>query len=73
VELPGVLSTLKDGLLYMIYGYQLAKLDPSDGRVLDQIELPTLAAPRDTSYNGLSGLPDSTLVAKNACLSTGGV
>jgi hypothetical protein len=62
---PGVLSTLKDGLLYLIYGYRLAKLDPRDGQVLDQIELPTLAALDDTSYNGLSGLPDGTLVAKS--------
>ncbi|MEA2774687.1 MAG: hypothetical protein QOF90_93 [Acetobacteraceae bacterium] len=62
---PGVLSALQDGLLYLIYGYRLAKLDPRDGRVLGQIELPTLAAPRDTSYNGLSGLPDGTLVAKS--------
>jgi hypothetical protein len=62
---PGVLSALKDGFLYLIYGYRLAKLDPRDGRVLGQIELPTLAAPRDTSYNGLSGLPDGTLVAKS--------
>jgi len=62
---PGVLSALQDGFLYLIYGYRLAKLDPQDGRVLDQIELPTLAAPRDTSYNGLSGLPDGTLVAKS--------
>jgi hypothetical protein len=62
---PGVLSALQDGFLYLIYGYRLAKLDPQDGRVLDQIELPTLAAPGDTSYNGLSGLPDGTLVAKS--------
>ena len=62
---PGVLSALQDGFLYLIYGYRLAKLDPRDGRVLDQRELPTLAAPRDTSYNGLSGLPDGTLVAKS--------
>ena len=25
---PGVLSALKDGFLYLIYGYRLAKLDP---------------------------------------------
>lgn len=62
---PGVLSALNDGYLYLIYGYHLAKLDPRDGRVLGQIELPTLAAPGDTSYNGLSGLPDGTLVAKS--------
>jgi hypothetical protein len=62
---PGVLSALQDGFLYQIYGYRLAKLDPRDGRVLGQIELPTLAAPRDTSYNGLDGWPDGTLVAKS--------
>jgi hypothetical protein len=62
---PGVLSALQDGLLYLIYGYRLAKLDPQDGQVLGQIELPTLAAPRDTSYNGLNGWPDGTLVAKS--------
>jgi hypothetical protein len=62
---PGVLSALQDGLLYQIYGYRLAKLDPRDGRVLGQIQLPTLAAPRDTSYNGLDGWPDGTLVAKS--------
>ncbi len=62
---PGVLSALQDGFLYLISGFRLAKLDPLDGRVLGQIELPTLAAPRDTSYNGLNGWPDGTLVAKS--------
>jgi len=63
---PGVLSVLNDGFLYLIYGYRLAKLDPKDGTVVGQMELPTgRAAPRDTSYNGLSGLPDGTLVAKS--------
>jgi hypothetical protein len=62
---PGVLSALQDGLLYQIYGYRLAKLNPLNGNVLGQTELPTLAAPRDTSYNGLDGWPDGTLVAKS--------
>ena len=63
---PGVLSALHDGFLYLIYGYRLAKLDPKDGKVLGQVKLPTgRAAPRDTSYNGLSGLRDGTLVAKS--------
>ena len=63
---PGVLSALHDGFLYLIYGYRLAKLDPKDGKVLGQVTLPTgRAEPRDTSYNGLSGLPDGTLVAKS--------
>jgi hypothetical protein len=61
---PGVLSALRDGYLYQIYGYRLAKLDPRDGSVIKTIELPTLAAQRDTSYNGLDALPDGTLIAK---------
>ncbi|MGH9437701.1 MAG: twin-arginine translocation signal domain-containing protein [Terriglobia bacterium] len=61
---PGVLSALQDGFLYQIYGYRLAKLDPRSGQLLGQIELPTLAEPRDTAYNGLDGWPDGTLVAK---------
>ncbi|HJQ39737.1 MAG TPA: hypothetical protein VKB93_21540 [Thermoanaerobaculia bacterium] len=61
---PGVLSALRDGFLYQIYGYRLAKLDPRDGRVIGTVELPTLAAQRDTSYNGLDALPDGTLIAK---------
>jgi hypothetical protein len=63
-DYPGVVSALRDGYLYLIYGYRLAKLDPSDGQVAGQVELPTLAAPRDTSYNGLDALPDGTLIAK---------
>jgi hypothetical protein len=61
---PGVLSILRDGYLYQIYGYRLAKIDPKDGTVVGKVELPTLAAPRDTSYNGLDALPDGTLIAK---------
>lgn len=61
---PGVLSALHDGFLYQIYGYRLAKLDPRDGSVVKTVVLPTLAAPRDTSYNGLDALPDGTLIAK---------
>src|SRR6516162_11109733 len=37
---PGVLSALHDGFLYLIYGYRLAKLNPQDGTVLGQMELP---------------------------------
>lgn len=61
---PGVLSALRDGYLYQIYGYHLAKLDARDGSVVKVVELPTLAAQRDTSYNGLDALPDGTLIAK---------
>ena len=63
-DYPGVVSALQDGYLYLIYGYRLAKLDPRNGHVVGQVELPTIAAPRDTSYNGLDALPDGTLIAK---------
>lgn len=61
---PGVLSALRDGYLYQIYGYRLAKLNAKDGAVVRKVELPALAAQRDTSYNGLDALPDGTLIAK---------
>jgi hypothetical protein len=61
---PGALSALRDGYLYQIYGYRLAKIDARDGTVVRTLELPTLACPRDTSYNGLDALPDGTLIAK---------
>jgi hypothetical protein len=61
---PGVLSALSDGYLYQIYGYRLAKIAADSGIVVKTVELPTLAAPRDTSYNGLDALPDGTLLAK---------
>lgn len=64
-DYPGVLSILEDGNLYLIYGYRIVKLDPKDGHILaGPVELPTPAEPRDTSYNGLDGYPDGTLVAK---------
>lgn len=64
-DYPGVLSILDDGYLYLIYGYRLVKLDPADGSIVaGPLELPTPAAPADTSYNGLDALPDGTLIAK---------
>jgi hypothetical protein len=61
---PGALSALSNGYLYQIYGYRLAKIDARNGTVVKVVELPTLAAQRDTSYNGLDALPDGTLMAK---------
>lgn len=63
-DYPGVLSALRDGYLYQIYGYRLARIDAADGTVIKTLVLPTLAQPRDTSYNGLDALPDGTLIAK---------
>ncbi|MBP0451616.1 hypothetical protein J5Y04_18990 [Kitasatospora sp. RG8] len=62
---PGVLNTLADGSLVVIYGYHIARIDPANGNVLAQTTLPTgQSAPRDTAYNGYDALPDGTIVAK---------
>jgi hypothetical protein len=66
-DYPGVVSILRDGYLYVIYGYRIAKLDSRDGHVVaGPVELPTAptADLRDTSYNGLDALPDGTLITK---------
>jgi len=67
-DYPGVVGLLKDGLLYVIYGNQLTKLDPRDGRVVLSTQLPTntngLYPPGDTAYNGFVALPDGTIIAK---------
>ncbi len=62
---PGVLSVMSDGNLYVIYGYHLAKLDPTDGHVIADVALPTGGwFPGDTVFNGLDAFSDGTLVAK---------
>ena len=64
-DYPGVVSLLDDGYLYMIYGYRLSKIDPTDGTVLATLMLPTGGAlPENTSFNGFDALPDHTLIAK---------
>jgi hypothetical protein len=72
---PGVAGILKDGYLYVIYGTQLAKVNPEDGSY-STLTLPTpLVAtppsqvlapypPGDTAYNGFDALPDGTIIAK---------
>jgi hypothetical protein len=70
---PGVLSLLRDGYLYQIYGYRLAKLDARTGQLVATLSLPTAPAVGglpaaelgNTTYNGLTGLSDGTLVAKS--------
>jgi hypothetical protein len=62
---PGVVSILNNGLLYVIFGYRLAELDPVDGAIINQVDLPTgEALPANTSYNGFDALSDGTLIAK---------
>ena len=64
-DYPGVLNTLADGTLVVIYGYHIAKIDPATGNVLAQTTLPTgQSQPANTSYNGYDALPDGTIIAK---------
>jgi hypothetical protein len=64
-DYPGVLNVLKDGSLVVIYGYHIAKLNPTTGAIEASTTLPTgTSAPRDTSYNGYDALPDGTIIAK---------
>ncbi|HET8971543.1 MAG TPA: hypothetical protein VFN19_10810, partial [Candidatus Nanopelagicales bacterium] len=62
---PGVVNTLADHDVIVIYGYHIARLDPDTGEVLASATLPTGGSkPGDTAYNGYDALPDGTIVAK---------
>jgi hypothetical protein len=62
---PGSHALLDNGMLYVIYGYRLSKIDPYTGRVLATLTLPTgEAAPADTAFNGFDATSDGTIVAK---------
>lgn len=62
---PGVINTLADGGLIVIYGYHIAKLDPDTGEILARTTLPTGSSePANTAYNGYDALPDGTIIAK---------
>lgn len=61
---PGVVSVLGNGDLYVIYGYQIARLDAATGDIIQREMLPSLTQPRNTAYNGFNLLKDGTIVAK---------
>ena len=64
-DYPGVLNVMKDGSLIVIYGYHIARLNPTTGAIEASNVLPTgQSAPRDTAYNGYDALPDGTIIAK---------
>lgn len=65
-DYPGSMGILKDGLLYVIYGYRLSKIDPKTGATIKTLELPTGGgAPSNTSYNGFNATSDGILVMKS--------
>lgn len=64
-DYPGASAILEDGMLYVIYGYHLAKVDPQNGDVVATLTLPTGdAAPANTTYNGFSATAAGVIVAK---------
>jgi hypothetical protein len=65
-DYPGTIAILDDGMLYVIYGYHLSKVDPKTGEVVATVTLPTGdAAPGDTTYNGFSATADGVIVGKS--------
>jgi hypothetical protein len=53
---PGVLNVMSDGTLIVIYGHQIAKIDPETGDVLAEETLPEMIGGRvtTTTYEGQS-------------------
>lgn len=65
-DYPGSLGILKDGYLYVSYGYRLAKIDPVTGNVVTTLILPTGdGAPENTAFNGFNATSDGTIVMKS--------
>lgn len=60
---PGMVTAHGNGFLYAVYGNRFYKLDPADGAVLAERELPE--NPAGAVYNGFDVLPDGRLVTKN--------
>lgn len=65
-DYPGSMAILKDGCIYVIYGYRLSKIDPETGVTIKTLQLPTgRGAPKNTSYNGFNATPDGILIMKS--------
>lgn len=64
-DYPGSMGILKDGFIYVSYGYRLAKLN-RDGAVINTLILPTGGAePKNTSFNGFNAVSDGTIIMKS--------
>lgn len=65
-DYPGSMGILRDGFIYVIYGYRLSKIDPKTGATIKTLVLPTGGGePENTSYNGFNAAADGTLVMKS--------
>ncbi|MEL6186137.1 MAG: hypothetical protein AAFU79_16045, partial [Myxococcota bacterium] len=64
---PGLVTAHGNGGIYAIYGVRIARLDPEDGRVLAELELPTPEGfePEDITYNGFTVLRSGVIVTKS--------
>ncbi len=71
-DYPGSMAILDDGLLYVVYGYRLSKINPRTGQTIATLELPTgQGAQADTSFDGFNASPDGTLVMKSVYRQSG--
>lgn len=65
-DYPGSMAILRNGYIYVIYGYRLSKIDPDTGVVVKIVVLPTGdGEPENTSFNGFNATPDGTLIMKS--------
>ncbi|MDP1879424.1 MAG: hypothetical protein Q8K60_00625 [Parachlamydiaceae bacterium] len=65
-DYPGSMGILKNGFIYVIYGYRLSKIDPKTGTILQTLELPTGEGSKsNTAYNGFNATSDGVLVMKS--------
>lgn len=65
-DYPGSMAILRNGFLYVIYGYRLSKIDPKTGSTLETLLLPTgEGAPENTAYNGFNATPGGILIMKS--------
>lgn len=64
---PGLVTAHGNGDLYAIYGSRLARLDPVDGTVKTELELPirTGTKAEDTNFNGFTVLSSGLIVTKS--------
>lgn len=60
---PGMVTVHGNGFIYAVYGNRFYKIDPGDGRILAERELPE--NPHGAVYNGFDVLPDGRMVTKN--------
>lgn len=65
-DYPGSMAILRDGFIYVIYGYRLSKIDPGTGDIITTLQLPTGGGSKEnTAYNGFNATADGILVMKS--------